>query len=397
MKSNIVKNPVYKIELKTVNGVEGLEITHARQQLIGIKNQYVKNVDPVCANQVKFIPLTVSGGEDKDEQELSISGTSVTISGGNTLDFSQLIKDGETLTTLDSIAVNGTNLEIKYTGEDGTQVTKSADLKSLVEAGETLTSIAASGKKYQYTKEDGTIDNIQAGTFISADTGNAIATGSDGGLMLTIPAQLPDDQLLSGDNSGNIDITLTPDTQPDGSVDYLLKADLPLATTTPSNKTNALKLDANSKFFVEPETVTSFSGLLTTGTKIGTYTKEDGTTQDIFAPSGGSAADGSETKVNAGTNVTVTGSGTSASPYVINSASFVQSNTRFVATANQTSFTLSFTPLGVVQFFRNGAAIDSLAFSVSGTTLTYVPSNNGNTSLGALVAGDIINVYGISK
>jgi hypothetical protein len=352
-----------------------------------------------CGNIVSKVDLSTcaGGGEDKDEQELSISGTSVTISGGNTLDFAQLVKDGETLTTLDSITVNGTNLEIKYTGENGTQTTKTVDLEQLVKDAETVTEIVANGTQYDYTKEDGTIDNIQAGTFISADTGNAIATGSDGGLMLTIPAQLPDDQLLSGDNSGNIDITLTPDTQPDGSIDYLLKADLPLATTTPSNKTNALKLDANSKFFVEPETVTSFSGLLTTGTKIGTYTKEDGTTQDIFAPSGGSAADGSETKVNAGTNVTVTGSGTTASPYVINSASYVQSNTRFVATANQTSFTLSFTPLGVVQFFRNGAAIDSLAFSVSGTTLTYVPANNGNASLGALVAGDIINIYGISK
>ena len=70
--------------------------------------------------------------------------------------------------------------------------------------------------------------------------------------MLSIPALLPDDQLLSGDNSGNIDITLTPTTQPDGSIDYLLKADLPLATTTPTSNTNALQIDTNGKFFVEP-------------------------------------------------------------------------------------------------------------------------------------------------
>jgi hypothetical protein len=227
------------------------------------------------------------GGSDKDEQTLSINSPNLVISGGNSLDLTPLVKDLET-----------------------------------------LTEIVANGTQYDYTKEDGTIDAIQAGTFISADTGNAIATGTDGGLMLTIPAQLPNDQLLSGDNSGNIDITLTPDTQPDGSIDYLIKADLPLATTTPASNTNALQIDANGKFFVEP------------------------------------------TKM---------------------------SNTRFVATANQTSFTLSFTPIGVVQFFRNGAAIDSLAFSVSGTTLTYTPANNGGATLGALVAGDIINVYGISK
>ena len=44
-----------------------------------------------------------------------------------------------------------------------------------------------------------------------------------------------------------------------------------------------------------------------------------GTTADpyVIAATGGSAADGSETKVNAGSNVTVTGSGTTADPYVI--------------------------------------------------------------------------------
>ncbi|WP_282782213.1 hypothetical protein [Phaeodactylibacter xiamenensis] len=37
----------------------------------------------------------------------------------------------------------------------------------------------------------------------------------------------------------------------------------------------------------------------------------------VIAATGGSAADGSETKVNAGANITVTGSGTVADPYVI--------------------------------------------------------------------------------
>lgn len=39
-----------------------------------------------------------------------------------------------------------------------------------------------------------------------------------------------------------------------------------------------------------------------------------------------SAADGSETKINAGTNVTITGSGTSASPYVVNATAILPSD-----------------------------------------------------------------------
>ena len=71
-------------------------------------------------------------------QTLSINSPDLVISGGNSLDLTPLVKDLET-----------------------------------------LTEIVANGTQYDYTKEDGTIDTIQAGTFISADTGNAIATGTD--------------------------------------------------------------------------------------------------------------------------------------------------------------------------------------------------------------------------
>jgi len=270
-----------------------------------------------CGNIVSKVDLSTcaGGGEDKDEQELSISGTSVTISGGNTLDFAQLVKDGETLTTLDSITVNGTNLEIKYTGENGTQVTKSADLKSLVENAETLTSIL------QPTY------NSTTGAFVIKYKGE---DGVETSFTTTILPQavVVDEQALTSDTTGNVELIFTPTTQPGGSVDYSVKGSLKLATTTPLGNANEIKVNSSNQLFVEP------------------------------------------TKM---------------------------SNTRFVATANQTSFTLSFTPIGVVQFFRNGAAIDSLAFSVSGTTLTYTPASNGGATLGALVAGDIINVYGISK
>lgn len=204
----------------------------------GSKLQLYKKGSNLLCHEFDFGGGTTT---DKDEQTLSLNGNDLTISNGNTI-------------TLPS---------------------------------ETITSLIANGTQYDYTAEDGNIYFVVPATFISNDVGNAISIGTDNGLMISIPAQLPDDQLLSGDNSGTINITLTPDPQPDGSINYLVKADLPIALATPNGNNNALKLDASDKWYVEPETVTGFTNLLTTGTQIGTYTKEDGTTQDIYAPSGG--------------------------------------------------------------------------------------------------------------
>jgi len=51
--------------------------------------------------------------------------------------------------------------------------------------------------------------------------------------------------------------------------------------------------------------------------------------------------------------------------------------------ANQTSFTLSQTPTSsaTIKMFVNGILLSKTAYSVSGTTLTYVPANNGSTAL----------------
>lgn len=57
-------------------------------------------------------------------------------------------------------------------------------------------------------------------------------------------------------------------------------------------------------------------------------------------------------------------------------------------TAGQTSFTLTNTPLsGRVWMYINGTRISKNAYSVTGTTVTYVPSNNNSY---ALIVGDRI-------
>ena len=55
----------------------------------------------------------------------------------------------------------------------------------------------------------------------------------------------------------------------------------------------------------------------------------------------------------------------------------------FISTTSQTSFTLTQTPPSnsKVKMFINGVRISNAAYSWSGTTLTYVPVNNGGTSL----------------
>ena len=61
---------------------------------------------------------------------------------------------------------------------------------------------------------------------LSTDAGQSITTGTDGGLLVTAVAALPDDQVLTGDNSGSVNLTLTPSTQPNGDVNYTIKGEV---------------------------------------------------------------------------------------------------------------------------------------------------------------------------
>jgi hypothetical protein len=60
----------------------------------------------------------------------------------------------------------------------------------------------------------------------------------------------------------------------------------------------------------------------------------------------------------------------------------------FTATAGQTAFPLSRTPLGDVDFNRNGVSLADTA-ATEGATVTYVPANNNGQ---AMLAGDRVDI-----
>jgi hypothetical protein len=101
------------------------------------------------------------------------------------------------------------------------------------------------GVNYKHTNESGVATVIQPGQFVAGVAGNAITTAPDGRLVVQIPAQLPDNQVFSGDNSGTVSLVLTPTTinagTPDEQTNYTIKADLKIAATNPDGSANRLK------------------------------------------------------------------------------------------------------------------------------------------------------------
>ena len=90
---------------------------------------------------------------------------------------------------------------------------------------------------------------------LSADAGNVLVLGADGGLKALVPAQLPDDQVLSGDATGSVDITLTP--SPDAidptQVNYSIRGNVKLA---PAQTAGANQIQAVADtIYVAPELV----------------------------------------------------------------------------------------------------------------------------------------------
>ena len=105
---------------------------------------------------------------------------------------------------------------------------------------------------------------------LSTDAGQSITTGSDGGLLVTAAAYLPDDQVLTGDNSGSVNLTLTPSTKPNGDVNYTIKGEVKIDPAAG----NAAVATANGVYVPTPTVLTYTTGNAPTVVDDGTTTTQ---------------------------------------------------------------------------------------------------------------------------
>lgn len=116
---------------------------------------------------------------------------------------------------------------------------------------------------------------------LSTDATQTMTIGSDGGLLVTAVAVLPDDQVLSGDTSGSVDITLTPDVQPNGDTNYSIKGDIKLSPA----EDNAAALTP-SGLYVAKNVFTAGSSPATTNDNTTPTTFFGGNTSALGTPEG---------------------------------------------------------------------------------------------------------------
>lgn len=168
----------------------------------------------------------------------------------------------------------------------------------------------------------------------------------------------------------------------------------PAGATGPTGATGATGLltsgsaAGNTPYWNGSSWVVNSSNIFNNGSNVGIGTTSPSEKLEVtgnFRVSG-TIRTGTVTLPNtAGTNgqvLTTDGTGT-ATWTTVNTASVREVANEFTATTNQTSFTLTQTPSANsrVKMFINGVRISNTAYTVSGTTLTYIPANNGNNSL----------------
>lgn len=119
---------------------------------------------------------------------------------------------------------------------------------------------------------------------LSTDAGQSIALGTDGGLFVNTVVALPDDQVLTGDNSGSVNLTLTPATQPNGDVNYTFKGEVKIDSAAG----NAAVVSASGLYVATPVVPTFVAGNAPTVVEDGTTTTRyfGGNTIALGNPSG---------------------------------------------------------------------------------------------------------------
>jgi len=261
-----------------------------------------------------------------------------------------------------------------------------------------------------------------AADLISDDDGNALVLGSDNKLFVPVLALWDDDQVLTGDNSTNVTLTLTPETVPDpenpdvDQVNYTIKAEVKIdGTTIVEDPTTKVLSAANQKFDVLPTVqptptasgnTTNLNTIFKDASGVTWAVDSAGDAISLGSPETVTLSDSAGPKPSnalAGDHLIVTSDGTKdgaiTEVWLFDGADWIKIPTgcttrnveeSFTATAGQTSFTLTSEPTNEVLLSRNGATLRKAARSVSGTTVTYLPAGNNSE---ALVAGDAIDIF----
>ena len=245
-----------------------------------------------------------------------------------------------------------------YYDENGAEVTGAAltALLAAIAAGEY--EVVPCGAGCGCTAED----------LISTDAGNSLIEGTDGKLYVAATALFDDDQVLTGDNTTNTTVTLTPTTivdpeNPDVSqVNYVIKAEVKIDGTTIVQDPVTKVLSAVPQDILWDDVTTAPAA---TGNPAGPRFELMPDGSIYFVDSDGRAEK-------------FKGGGTTRHEVET-----------FVATAGQTVFTLAHTATDDVDFNRNGASIVDAAATVSGAAVTYVPAQNFNS---AMMAGDLVTI-----
>ena len=213
---------------------------------------------------------------------------------------------------------------------------------------------------------------------LSTDAGQSITTGSDGGLLVTTAAYLPDDQVLTGDNSGSVNLTLTPSTQPNGDVNYTIKGEVKIDPSAG----NAAVATANGVYVPTPTVPTYTTGNAPTVVDDGTTTTQyfGGNTIALGDPVGWEKRVGTTKVYPVYDEGSISGGATSVS------GKQTEFGTQVSTTANRQTYQITFaTPFTSVPFITVSSAIqeDVLVWKARNVTTTgFLLEGNGGWSSG---------------
>ena len=220
---------------------------------------------------------------------------------------------------------------------------------------------------------------------LSTDAGQSITTGSDGGLLVTATAYLPDDQVLTGDNSGSVNLTLTPSTKPNGDVNYTIKGEVKIDPSVG----NAAIATADGLYVPIPPVLTYTTGNAPTVVDDGTTTTQyfGGNTIALGDPVGWEKRVGTTKVYPVYDEGSISGGG--GAPTVVGKQT--EFGTQVATAASYQTYQIIFaTPFTSVPFITVSSAIqeDVLVWKARNVTTTgFLLEGNGGWSSGFI--GDV--------